>query len=130
MSKNDVFQESLDSEIVSLYEKIRLKFKNVDSARPANNNASDVESAKRARYSMISFSDIRNELESFRINGMIGSQIDVLLKCLLAIKPTSIVTERTFSICRNFVKFNRLRISSKKLDKLLFINQNFNKFVL
>lgn len=125
ISKNDFYDAPEDSEIVNLYEKIKSCPQNGNKSKVASNNFSDVEAAKRAKYSVSSSTDVEIELESFRLSRVIGPKIDVLLKSLLAIKPTSIDSERAFSICRSFMHFNRLRTSSLKLDKMLFNNQNY-----
>lgn len=126
-TKNLFYSEPIDSEIMELHDKIISLTTKVNQPSIPSPSTSDIESAKRPKYTVVSSSDFELEIDSFRRKKFIGPKIDVVLKSLLAIKPTSIDSERAFSVCRNIMKFNRVRTGSEKLDKMLFVNQNFNK---
>ena len=88
-----------------------------------------VERAKKKKYSVTVKSNIEAELSNFAIDSSIGPELDFVIQSLLQIKPTSVDSERTFSICRNIMAFNRLRLNPDKLDIIVFVNQNFKKLL-
>ena len=70
----------------------------------------------------------RKEIENFSTDKSLGPKLGKVINTLLSVKLTSIDSKRAFSICRNIMRFNRMRLSSKKLDLFMFVNENIKKF--
>ena len=72
----------------------------------------------------VSHQSIKAELLNFKANGQIGGSIKKFIDVLLQIRPTSIDSERAFSVCGMICTQRRLRLRPDKINILLFLNQN------
>ena len=70
----------------------------------------------------------RTEIENFSRDKSLGSKVGKVLDTLLNVIPTSFDSERAFSICRNIMRFKKMRLFSKKPDLVLFGDENIEKF--
>jgi hypothetical protein len=71
---------------------------------------------------------IKQELRNFdKSNGPMGPNLKIVYNFLLEIKPTSVESERVFSISRFFCNKVRNRLSPKALDSLVYLKSYFLK---
>jgi hypothetical protein len=56
-----------------------------------------------------------------------SSDLDLLFDALKTIKPSSVASERVFSISGNFVSRIRTRLSNRSVDILCFLKSYFLK---
>jgi hypothetical protein len=68
-----------------------------------------------------------NELKAFQINGVRGKLLNNVCKRLLAIRPTTIKNESTFSICEIFKTKLRNRMEDITLNALVHLKYFFFK---
>lgn len=71
-----------------------------------------------------SIPDLEEELIRFKVKRQRGPLLDYAVKNLMAIKPTSIDSERAFSVCGRIMTPQRSKMSDKSLEAIVFINQN------
>ena len=72
--------------------------------------------------------DISKELEYFHTSKTVGPALRSLIQHLLLIRPTSVDSERAFSICGLLDTCRRGSIKPEKFSKIIFLNQNLYKF--
>ena len=72
----------------------------------------------------ISGPDISMEVDYFENSKVLGPALKELVKELLLIKPTSVDSERAFSICAMIDTCYRARILPEKFCKMVFVSQN------
>ena len=75
--------------------------------------------AKKSKHS-----SIEEELDVFESIGEVGPRLQQLIQNLKLVRPTSVDSERTFSICGLIETAKRTRLSEAKLCMLIFLNQN------
>lgn len=61
----------------------------------------------------------------FEVSKQRTSNLELLYKALLTVKPTSTDSERVFSIAGNFVTKTRNRLSDKSLHAIVFLKARF-----
>ena len=66
------------------------------------------------------FKSLEAEMKAYDANGMRSPNLELLYKALLSIKPTSVSSERAFSISGTFLSKRRARLSNKIVDDLCF----------
>lgn len=67
------------------------------------------------------------ELAQFEDDGHRGKWLDLCYNTLKSIPPTSVESERAFSVSGNFCTKLRSRLSDKTIDDLCFLRGHFNK---
>ena len=67
---------------------------------------------------------IEKEVSDFISCERVGPRLKKFIDILLSIQPTSIDSERSFSICGMISTQRRLRLDAEKIETLLFLNQN------
>lgn len=70
---------------------------------------------------------IKQEFVLFSNTGKRPENLENLLNCLMAIRPTSTDVERVFSVCNNYCTKIRTRLSDKSLNSLVFLKFLYGK---
>ena len=70
---------------------------------------------------------VQKECEVFEASGIRPANIQTLYEALLTIQPTSVETERAFSVCGLFVIKLRSRLHDSTIDALCFIRNALQK---
>lgn len=70
---------------------------------------------------------LQKELTLLELNGNLSHNLGQLLSNLKSIKPTSIESERIFSISSNICNQNRSRLSDKSLNAICFLKSYFKR---
>ena len=65
--------------------------------------------------------DFEKIMSIFEATGAVHAVAKIILDSLRTIQPTSVLTERTFSICGDFNRFRRCRISGQLLNALIIL---------
>jgi hypothetical protein len=81
-------------------------------------SVSDYKSKHEENINFISFDE---ELACFKVNRKQTPAILLLLRALIAIKPTSTSTERVFSVAGSFKTIKRSRLGFKTLNSLIYL---------
>ena len=102
-----------------------------DSATPENDeNLSDIDKSislfMTPSSSKIDSENLIQDLKIFEATGSRSDRLDILHKALLSLKPTSTDCERAFSIKGIFKNKTRNRLSSTKLNWLIWLKNFFN----
>lgn len=71
---------------------------------------------------------ISRELATFHENGRRQVHLENLYQALLTIPPTSVTSERCFSISGSFVTKKRNNLSNKTIDNLCFLKGYYGSF--
>lgn len=96
-------------------------------AKSADNVNDLIEASKKLSESVSEGVDsIEIEVDRFLKDVRTRLRLKMLTEALLSIQPTSIDSERSFSICGMILTQRRIRLSPDKICILLFINQNFS----
>ena len=66
---------------------------------------------------------VDKELALFQIDGKRSAKLEVLHRALGTIPPTSVESERVFSIASNFITKKRCSMSDSVLNALVFLKQ-------
>ena len=69
--------------------------------------------------------EMKKEMDLFQITGERSKNLELLYKILQNVAPTSVASERAFSISSNFVSKKRSRLSDKSIDNLCFLKGVF-----
>lgn len=97
----------------------------IESVSPESNfNLEDlINYASEPKRIKISDSD---EILNFRTRDVMSDRLERVRKTLSNIRPTSIDSERCFSLCNHIITPLRTRLSDSKLDTIVFIYENRN----
>lgn len=68
---------------------------------------------------------IDEEINIFSSTGIIPKKIELLRDALLSVRGSSVLSERVFSLCGNFVRPRRNRMSAELLHALIILNFDF-----
>ena len=66
------------------------------------------------------FKSLEAELTAFETNGERSKNLENLYQALLSIKPTSVSSERAFSVSGSFVTKRRAKLKNSTVDDLCF----------
>ena len=81
----------------------------------------EFEKFKNPMKKMKNSSNLEDSLEIFEKTGIVDEKISKLIEHLQTIQPTSILTERTFSICGDLNRLKRNRMSFSLLNSLVIL---------
>ena len=70
---------------------------------------------------------IKKEMDLFQTSGEKSKNLELLSQVLQNVAPTSVASERAFSISNDFVTKKRSRLSDKSIDNLCFLKSIFTQ---
>lgn len=100
---------------------------NISFEKELNNAIDNASINVRAKTSNRSKNILKSEFKLFEATGKRGSNLEHLYNAVLTIKPTSVESERSFSVAGNFATKIRNKLSNETLNALCVLKSFYNE---